>query len=101
MRSYSDTAIIALSHLRWDFVYQRPQHVLSRLARSRRVLFVEEPLFRDSEPGWERISVHPNVVVCRCHTPIPTPGFSEEQIACLKPLIRRVVEEEGLDRHLL
>jgi glycosyltransferase involved in cell wall biosynthesis len=36
--------IVALSHLRWDFVYQRPQHLLSRAARSHRVLFVEEPV---------------------------------------------------------
>jgi UDP-galactopyranose mutase len=36
--------LICLSHLRWDFVYQRPQHLLSRFARSRRVFFVEEPI---------------------------------------------------------
>src|SRR5918994_1448909 len=36
--------IVALSHLRWDFVYQRPQHLLSRAARSHRVLFIEEPV---------------------------------------------------------
>lgn len=36
--------LVALSHLRWDFVYQRPQHLLSRAARRHRVLFVEEPV---------------------------------------------------------
>jgi glycosyltransferase involved in cell wall biosynthesis len=35
--------ILALSHLRWDFVYQRPQHLLSRAARRHRVVYVEEP----------------------------------------------------------
>jgi UDP-galactopyranose mutase len=35
--------IVALSHLRWDFVYQRPQHLLSRAAGQHRVLYVEEP----------------------------------------------------------
>jgi UDP-galactopyranose mutase len=35
--------IVVLSHLRWDFVYQRPQHLLSRAARQHRVLYVEEP----------------------------------------------------------
>lgn len=39
--------LICLSHLRWDFVYQRPQHLLSRFARERRVFFVEEPVFSD------------------------------------------------------
>ncbi len=41
-------AIICLSHLRWDFVWQRPQQLLSRLARTRRVFFVEEPIFEQS-----------------------------------------------------
>src|SRR5688572_7921834 len=37
--------LICVSHLRWDFVYQRPQHLLSRAAKSRRVFFIEEALF--------------------------------------------------------
>ena len=37
--------LIVFSHLRWDFVYQRPQHLLKRSARDRRVFFVEEPVF--------------------------------------------------------
>jgi UDP-galactopyranose mutase len=36
--------LVCFSHLRWDFVYQRPQHLLSRFATHRRVFFVEEPL---------------------------------------------------------
>ena len=30
-------------HLRWDFVWQRPQQIFSRLARSHRVLFIDAP----------------------------------------------------------
>src|SRR5688572_7872967 len=40
-------ALIVHSHLRWDFVWQRPQQILSRLARRRPVLYVEEPVFID------------------------------------------------------
>ena len=36
--------IVCISHLRWDFVYQRPQHLMARAARGRQVLFVEEPI---------------------------------------------------------
>ena len=43
-RSSVEADLICLSHLRWDFVYQRPQHLLSRCARERRVFFVEEPI---------------------------------------------------------
>ena len=35
--------LLVFCHLRWDFVYQRPQHLVSRLSRQYRVLFVEEP----------------------------------------------------------
>ena len=38
-------SLIVHSHLRWDFVWQRPQQILSRLAESYPVLFVEEPIF--------------------------------------------------------
>lgn len=34
--------VLCLSHLRWNFVYQRPQHLLSRYARDNHVLFLEE-----------------------------------------------------------
>src|SRR4051812_24663062 len=37
--------LICLSHLRWDFVFQRPQHLMTRCARDRRVFVVEEPFF--------------------------------------------------------
>jgi glycosyltransferase involved in cell wall biosynthesis len=39
--------LICISHLRWDFVYQRPRHLMSRAAKTRRVFFVEEPRFEE------------------------------------------------------
>ena len=38
--------LLCLSHLRWDFVFQRPQHLLTRAARDHDVLFFEEPVRR-------------------------------------------------------
>src|SRR5687767_11022457 len=37
--------LICLSHLRWNFVYQRPQHLMSRFRKHYRVFFIEEPLY--------------------------------------------------------
>src|SRR5690349_1743947 len=37
--------VICFTHLRWNFVYQRPQHLLRRLAKHFRVFFIEEPVF--------------------------------------------------------
>ncbi|UYY56975.1 UDP-galactopyranose mutase [Sphingomonas sp. S2-65] len=39
----SGTTLICFSHLRWDFVFQRPQHLMTRFARDSRVVFWEEP----------------------------------------------------------
>ena len=61
------TDLVCFSHLRWDFVYQRPQHLLSRSAKTRRVFFVEEPVFgncsmrlvvREAEPGLHVVVPH-------------------------------------------
>jgi len=37
--------LVCLSHLRWNSVFQRPHHLLSRCVRDHRVFFVAEPLF--------------------------------------------------------
>src|SRR4051794_34192448 len=51
------TDLICLSHLRWDFVYQRPQHLMTRFAKHHRVFFVEEPVVG---PGPEHFAVPPS-----------------------------------------
>jgi UDP-galactopyranose mutase len=39
--------VICFSHLRWDFVFQRPQHLLTRWANDANVYYIEEPEFGD------------------------------------------------------
>lgn len=39
--------LICFSHLRWNFVFQRPQHLMTRAAQGWRVFFIEEPVFSD------------------------------------------------------
>lgn len=36
--------MVVFCHLRWGFVYQRPQHLISRLSKNYKILFVEEPI---------------------------------------------------------
>ena len=43
-----NTTLICFSHLRWNFVYQRPQHLMSRFSNNMQVFFIEEPHFGDS-----------------------------------------------------
>ena len=36
--------LLCFSHLRWNFVFQRPQHLMSRFASEMNVIFWEEPV---------------------------------------------------------
>lgn len=60
--------IVAISHLRWDFVWQRPQHLMSRAARRHRVLFVEEPAKGNAFKLVRRHAL-PNLTVLRPRLP--------------------------------
>jgi UDP-galactopyranose mutase len=87
-------SIVVFSHLRWNFVYQRPQHLFSRLAANRPVFFVEEPeLDPNAPPRWERSNPYPNVMVLRPRTPVEVPGFHPEQLGALEPLIAELASE--------
>lgn len=39
--------LLVFSHLRWNFIFQRPQHLMTRFAKHRRVFYIEEPMFED------------------------------------------------------
>jgi UDP-galactopyranose mutase len=88
-------AIIVFSHLRWDFVFQRPQHLLSRLAEYYPVIFVEEPVLDDKEAHWEISHPLSNVTVCRPHTSVPTHGFHDDQLPQLRKLMRQLVADHS------
>jgi len=45
MNKLTGTDLVCFSHLRWDFVYQRPQHLMSRFAKQFRTFFIQEPEF--------------------------------------------------------
>src|SRR3954452_16776533 len=54
--------LVCFSHLRWDFVWQRPQHLLSRAAKHFRVLVIEEPIFKPDAAPHIDISRRPGGV---------------------------------------
>ena len=56
--SRSDTPMVVChSHLRWDWVFQRPQHLLSRLSKIWPVIIEEEPVFDDRPPGLDVLPI--------------------------------------------
>jgi glycosyltransferase involved in cell wall biosynthesis len=72
-----DFDVIVFSHLRWDFVYQRPQHLLSRFSKQNRVFFIEEPVFGSSTNCKTINKKSENIYVI---TPGITQGISNEKI---------------------
>ncbi len=48
--------LLCFSHLRWNFVFQRPQHLMRRFARDWRVLFWEEPVYGADTPRLEVVA---------------------------------------------
>ena len=91
--------VVCLSHLRWDFVFQRPQHLLTRCAKLHRVFFVEEPV--DAEgPGYLDVHVRQNglhVVVPRFPATVTGSAASALQARLLRSLFR----EQQIDDYVL
>jgi UDP-galactopyranose mutase len=68
------TDLIVFSHLRWTFVWQRPQHLISRMSLGGRIWFVEEPTEADVDEPRLCLEQHGNVT--RVYLEIPRQGRS-------------------------
>ena len=92
--------LICFSHLRWDFVYQRPQHLLKRCARDRRVFFVEEPIF---DNGSMRIEVHERENNLKVVVPHLPEGLRSEvaKLAILHEMVQRLLTENNIQQYLV
>lgn len=82
--------LVCLSHLRWGFVYQRPQHVMSRLAKNYDVVFFEEPMFFEGDaPRLDVSNPAPGIEVAVPHLPFGMSGEAIDQ-----------AQRQLLDKHL-
>ena len=91
--------LVCPSHLRWDFVYQRPQHLLSRFARERRVFYVEEPVFDADTP-----CLHSTIRECGAWVIVPhlPDGLTAAEIdETLCDLMDQLFSEQGIEAHVL
>jgi len=81
--------LLCFSHLRWDFVFQRPQQLMSRFAEEMTVIFWEEPVETDEhEIAMLRVRAaedHPNVRIVVPH--IPSGLSDDHKTAALKRLL--------------
>jgi UDP-galactopyranose mutase len=89
-------SLICFSHLRWDFVYQRPQHLMSRAARDGRVIFMEEPVFKEGESPRLLLSRRPGDVLVA--TPVLNPhGTEAEHIHAQRRMLNGLLIDEEID----
>ena len=96
----SNPDLVCFSHLRWDWVYQRPQHLLKRAAANRRVFFVEEPICDD---GSVRLEVRERDAGVKVVTPYLPEGLCSPiaKTAILSGLIERFFGEQGIFEYVL
>jgi UDP-galactopyranose mutase len=91
--------LICFSHLRWDFVFQRPQHLMTRFAASRRVIYWEEPV---PAPLDQTASI--DIKVCsKSGVVVATPRLPEAQMGegrdqALTKLLDEMLEAEKISR---
>jgi UDP-galactopyranose mutase len=91
--------LICFSHLRWNFVYQRPNHLMSRCARERRVFYFEEPIFDASSPRLEINVVENNLYQVTPHLP---EGMGDEQRRTgLARLVDQLIEDQNIQNYLV
>jgi glycosyltransferase involved in cell wall biosynthesis len=83
--------LIVHCHLRWDFVWQRPQQLFTRLAAHHPVLFIEDPFSGDGPPSLDVAEPFANVVRMVPHLPLGASADADDQWALLLPLIKQAL----------
>ena len=93
--------VVCMSHLRWDFVFQRPQHLLTRFAQHSNLYYFEEPLFYDgAQPRLDitnREGGNINIVIAHLPKGLTPQESDEKQI----DLINAFLTERNLNRFIL
>lgn len=92
----TDFPIIVHCHLRWDFVWQRPQQIFSRLAENHRVLFIEDPVIAEGEPRLAIDEPMQNLVRIVPQIPQHLAVNSDKDAEIFLPQIRRALREHPL-----
>jgi UDP-galactopyranose mutase len=96
----SQPDLLCFTHLRWEFVYQRPQHLLSRAARDRRVFVFEEPVYDNGSMRTEVKESEEGVHVIKTFLPEGLQS-SIATDAVLREMLDRVLVENKIEDYVL
>ncbi len=90
--------LICFCHIRWNFVYQRPQHLMSRFAKYNRVFFIEEPVFDEAGKPFMKVTKDgQNLWVI---TPHLIKGYSpDENVFQQKILLLSFYNEQSIENY--
>jgi UDP-galactopyranose mutase len=91
--------VLCFSHLRWDFVWQRPQQLLSRCSRDRRVFFVEEPVLDEGPPRLDVRDARGGVRVAVPRLPYATSPKDGQAIQ--QRLVQELLQRERIEEYVL
>ena len=97
--AHSIPDLICLSHLRWGFVFQRPQHLMTRFARERRVFFVEEPVVAEGGPRLVMSADPSGVWVATPHLPSTLTASAGQEWQ--QRFLTALIGEAGCDPYVL
>ncbi len=95
------TPLICFSHLRWDFVFQRPQHLMTRFARSRRVFFFEEPIPCDHDRPYLEHHAFPEQGVIALRPRVPHWWDEAARQQALRDMLDTLLSIQGGGRPVL
>jgi glycosyltransferase involved in cell wall biosynthesis len=94
-------SLICFSHLRWDFVFQRPQHLMVRFARQMRVYFFEDPV-PAAGTGEPHLELRPTEAGVTVVVPRLPEGLDEAaRFELLRGLLDRLCRDEGITAPVL
>lgn len=98
--AYTLPDLVCFAHLHWDFVWQRPQHLLSRFARHGRVFYVEEPFFHADQvaPHLEIKERQNGLRVLVAHLPNGLDEAAADQAQF--ELLSQYFDEQGIEKYV-
>ncbi|RAJ22203.1 glycosyltransferase family protein [Pedobacter cryoconitis] len=88
--------LLCFSHLRWDFLLQRPQQLLLRFAEDTNIYYVENPVFDANEEPYFSFGTRSETLWKM--VPHLRPGLTSSQIIrCMRQLIDAFLEKANLE----
>lgn len=97
----ADIPLICFSHLRWDFVLQRPQHLMERFSTQRRVFYFEEFIPTDHHLPYLEIHPFENTRVKAIRPRVPHWWNEQERENALRGLLSELIDLHRAKRPIL